>query len=200
MTIGSSGPVFAKIAREGRIEGITGNVDRHSRDWYRERARDVLRIQPQDVLDTTNTLRQNVAIGNMYLFHYDPKLKETLPYWDMFPLIFPFDYAKGGFYGINLHYRPHMLRAVLMDRLYTLSKQPITEASRLELSYKTLKQASKFRYFEPCVKHYLYNHVRSRFMKINAPDWDIALFLPLERFQKASRSAVFAESRMKLKV
>lgn len=193
-------PIFSKIAREGRIEGVTGNVDQKSRDWYRERARDVLRLNPQDVIDIANKTRQNVALGNMYLFRYDPKTKETLPFWDMFPLIFPFDYAKGGFYGINLHYLPHLLRATLMDRLYSLTKQPITESSRLELSYKTLKGASKFRYIEPCVKHYLYNHVRSNFMKIPAPDWDIALFLPLERFQKASRSTVFSDSRIKLKI
>ena len=45
-------------------------------------------------------------IGKMYLFQYDAKHKKILPYWDRFPLIFPFDYAKDGFYGINLHYLP----------------------------------------------------------------------------------------------
>ena len=56
-------------------------------------------------------------IGKMYLFQYKAKWDEKLPYWDMWPLIFPFDYAKDGFYGINLHYLPINDRTNLMIRL-----------------------------------------------------------------------------------
>ena len=57
------------------------------------------------------------TIGGMYLFQYDAKWKDILPYWDVWPLIFPFDYAKNGFYGINLHYLPPNARIDLMLRL-----------------------------------------------------------------------------------
>ena len=51
-------------------------------------------------------LTKALSIVNMYLFHYDPKYKETLPLYDRFPLIFPFQNVEGGFMGINFHYSP----------------------------------------------------------------------------------------------
>ena len=53
----------------------------------------------------------------MYLFQYDAKWKEKLPYWDMFPLILPFDLAKGGFFGVYLDYLPTNDRADLLIRV-----------------------------------------------------------------------------------
>ena len=53
--------------------------------------------------------------GNMYMFFYDPKYKETLPYYDGFPLIIMLGPAKGGFMGLNLHYLPPAVRARLLD-------------------------------------------------------------------------------------
>ena len=69
------------------------------------------------------------------------------------------------------------------------------EDTRIRLSYNILNKASKFRFFKPCVKRYLVNRVRSRFVKINADQWDTALFLPTERFRKKSKSAVYKLSR-----
>ena len=40
-------------------------------------------------------LTKALSIGKMYLFHYDPKHKETLPLYDRFPLIFPFQNVDG---------------------------------------------------------------------------------------------------------
>ena len=55
--------------------------------------------------------------------------------------------------------------------------------------------SSKFRFFRPCVKRYLLSNVRSRFIKINSDTWDLALFLPTERFIKANKTKVFRDSR-----
>ena len=51
--------------------------------------------------------------GDMYLYLYDPKTKDALPYYDTAPLVIPFRSAKGGFYGMNLHYLPPMMRMQL---------------------------------------------------------------------------------------
>ena len=32
----------------------------------------------------------SVTVGRLYLFQYDAKWKDILPYWDVWPLIFPF--------------------------------------------------------------------------------------------------------------
>jgi hypothetical protein len=137
--------------------------------------------------------------GIMNLFGYDPKHKETLPYYDRFPLIFPFKRVKGGFLGINLHYLPLPLRAKLMDGLYSLANnRNYDEKTKLKISYDILNGASKYKYFKPCIKHYLTPHIRSRFVEIYSSEWDIALFLPTERFVGASKSSVYSDSRKKI--
>jgi hypothetical protein len=40
--------------------------------------------------------------------------------------------------------------------------------------------------------------MKSQFFYIQPEEWDVALFLPLERFQKASKTKVFADSRKAL--
>ena len=133
--------------------------------------------------------------GRMYMFSYDPKTKDTLPYYDRFPLIFPFDSAPGGFMGLNLHYLPPLARAKLMDGLWPLiDDDSLSPGSKLNISYKTLKRASRLRYFKPCVKRYLNNHVQSRFVTVYPEEWNIAVFLPTERFAKASKASVYADS------
>ena len=70
-----------------------------------------------------------------------------------------------------------------MDSLYTLStNKTYNEKTKLRLSYDVLNGAAKFKYFKPCIKHYLNAHVQSRFLDISADKWDIALFLPVEKF------------------
>ena len=98
--------------------------------------------------------------------------------------------------GINLHYLPLNFRAQLMDALYdTASNEKYDETTRLKINYNILNGASKFRYFKPCVKHYLTSQLKSRFFYIYPSEWDVALFMPLERFQGARKTQVFADSR-----
>jgi hypothetical protein len=87
-----------------------------------------------------------------------------------------------------------------MDALYKISNnRRYDESTKLRISYDTLKSAARFRYFKPTFKKYLNEHVRSQFIEIKSVEWDIALFLPTERFEKASKSRVFADSRKMLR-
>ena len=56
--------------------------------------------------------------GRMYLFFYDAKTKDKLPYWDRFPLIFILEITQDGFTGLNLHYLPPRLRVRFLYELY----------------------------------------------------------------------------------
>ena len=133
----------------------------------------------------------------MYLFSYDPKMKEELPYYDRFPLVFPFQTTPDGFLGMNMHYIPHVYRARLMDNLYDLTNnEKYDETTKLRASYSMLNSAARYKYFKPCVKRYLYSHVRSRFLLIPSNEWDVALFLPLERFAKSTKNKVYRDSRI----
>ena len=170
--------------------------------WLREQAQSVHSVNNPKQLLTKQTDRMvtSVTIGRMYLFMYDPKTKDDLPYFDRFPLIFPFKRVQGGFYGINMYYLPHMLRAKLMDALYSLANNKnYDDSTKLRLSYQLLHKTSKFRYFEPCVKHYLNTHVKTRFLWVPADQWETALFLPLERFVGATKQQVWRDSRRMIK-
>lgn len=139
------------------------------------------------------------SIGSMFSFFYDPKLKKVLPYYDMFPLVFVIGPKPGGFLGINLHYLPPVLRAKLMDQLYaTANNKRYDSTTKLRISYELLSKASRFRYFAPCVKHYLFDHVQSKYLKIEPKFWDVALMLPTEKFRKADADVVWNQSRSRV--
>lgn len=188
--------VFDEILAQGVRAGQIPARTQDARDWFRNRARST-RVTPEAVVKGERARYKNrVSMGRMYLFNYDPKHKETLPYYDRYPLIFPVSGAPGGFYGINMHYLPLRLRARLMDALYELSSnRRYDERTRLRLTYGILNGAAKYKAFKPTFKRYLSNHVRSRFIEITSSEWDIALMLPLQRFAKASSSKVWADSR-----
>ncbi len=134
-------------------------------------------------------------IGSMQMFFYDPKHKETLPYYDTFPLVIVVKPAKGGFLGLNLHYLPPTLRAMFLDALMNNVTSKKSDDAKFDLTVRLLASTSKLRYYEPCIKHYLNAHVKSKFAEVKAPEWEIATFLPTAQFQKASNTKVYADSR-----
>jgi len=88
----------------------------------------------------------------------------------------------------------------LMDSLYDLTtNQRFDEQTRLRLNYDLLNGASRFRWFKPTVHRYLISKVRSRLVFIHPSEWDIALFLPLERFytdtKRIKKQQVYRDSR-----
>lgn len=155
------------------------------------------RITPNQILkNDPHALKASIVPGNLYMFLYDAANKDTLEYWDRFPLVFPFRAVPGGFYGLNLHYLPYKLRAQLMDRLLVFkNNNKFDETTKLRYSWDLISGVSKFRAAQPCVKHYLKSQVRSPFVKVNAQDWATALMLPVEKFVGASKTAVWADSR-----
>jgi len=186
--------VFDKILAQGVREGQIPARTQSARTWFRNAAKKVT-IAPATLMQEDRTqLKNRASIGKMYFFYYDPKHKKTLPYYDRFPLIFKVQNVAGGFHGLNMHYLPLPLRARLMDALYDLaSNTKYDEGTKLKISYDILKGVS--RYYKPTFKMYLNAHVRSRFLEVASTDWDMALFLPLEQFEKSSKSNVWKDSR-----
>ena len=123
-------------------------------------------------------------IGKMYLYKYDAYYKDVMPYYDMFPLVFPIEFYSNGFLGINLHYLPPVLRAGLMNALYDIANNSKFNSSRkLNISYAILKDAgNKFQGFKECVKRYRSDRLRSNFHYVNPVDWDKAVLLPLQQW------------------
>jgi hypothetical protein len=188
---------FITIFRKAKSSGkIPGRPD--ARDWLRNQARKTVNVNVNKLLQDPGAV-DKLEPGKLYMFAYDPKFKDKLPYYDVFPLVFPFKVKGNRVWGINLHYLPPQLRAVLMDELYGLVDNRFkNENKKLGLSYEILNGASRFDMFKPCVKSYLSGHFRSKFLLIPYDQWDIALMLPTARFQKAAQSSVWEDSISKI--
>jgi len=188
--------LFAKLEKEAFRAGITPRT-RESREWFRNKLKTVRRIDRNKLMKESELVRTDQSIaGHMYMFSYDPKTKDTLPYYDKFPLVIVVGPAEGGFYGLNLHYLPPALRAKFLDALLDITNnKKYDESTKFRLSYKFLKKSSKMKYFAPCFKHYLTEHVRGQFAKVLAPEYEIAVFLPTADWAKRSSAKVYGDSR-----
>ena len=186
--------VFDKIIAQGVRAGQVPARTDQARRWFRNKARGTT-ANASRLISSGDNYDSSPSTGSMYLFSYDPKHKRTLPYYDRFPLIFMVGGAEGGFTGINMHYLSLTQRAILMDALYdTVNNQRYDDSTKLRISYQILSNTARFKAFKPTFKRYLGSQVRSRFLKIDPVEWDIALFLPLQRFEKASAAKVHRDS------
>ena len=167
-------------------------------DWYKNQVRNVMRGANTPASAISSDIGKPVSqfdVGSMYLFRYDAKFKDKLPYFDAFPLCLPFEPTKNGFWGLNLHYLPYMLRAQLLGQLLgTTNDRKIGDKTTMRYNWDLLQNATRFPGVKPCVKRYLNSQVRSRFFEINPQDWKAAIFLPVEDFN-VSKNTVFQESR-----
>jgi hypothetical protein len=142
--------------------------------------------------------------GKMILYVYDAKWKEKLPYWDAYPLVIPLrpsaSAKRGAFLGLNMHYLPPLERAKLMQALLTTlnNTKDMNPRSQLRITYQVLEGASKFRAFRPCLKMYLFSHIKSKILVINPKHWNKVLMLPVARWQKASELKVWNDSMTSL--
>ena len=129
----------------------------------------------------------------------EQKHKETLPYYDRLPLVLPFNTAKDGFLGLNLHYLPPKLRARLLTMLMEhKTNRTLTEKTRIAATWQTLNSSSKAPYVSLCVKHYLTKHMKTGFKVIHPSDWANAVMLPTERFEKAGLQKIWQEAVSKI--
>jgi len=187
--------IFNRLELQAFRAGVTPRT-KESREWFRKKASNMRSIN-REALMKEEPLRQSNKriIGSMQMFFYDPKTKDTLPYYDKFPLVVVVGPAEGGFYGLNLHYLPPILRAKMLDALMEVASSPNSEDAKFVITYKRLQSIAKLRYYKPCFKHYLNKHVKSRFAEVPAPEWEIATFLPTADFRKANSQKVFYDSR-----
>ena len=188
--------LFDKLEAEAYRKGFAKR-SKEARKWFLQKTKDMSNINMHKMLkDKRLVKRQRPRVGDMFMYAYDPKHRLTLPYYDRFPLTIMVQKAPGGFYGLNLHYLNLKHRAIFLDRLTEIANNTkFDETTRLKLNYNLIKKAGKFKYFKPCFKHYLTEHIDSKIMKVEASEWDIAIFLPTENFAKAKKTKVWKDSQ-----
>ena len=177
-------------------EGLTPRTNA-SRAWLRAKVKD-LKPTSAGLMTDRQRLKTTSMIGKMYFYFYDPKTKDSMPYYDRFPLVIPIERYNDGFLGLNLHYIHPKHRMVLLDKLSdTTNNDTYDEKTKFKINYRYLSAASRIFEATPCIKRYLFTQIESRFLEITADEWDIAAMLPLESFVGASTSKVYADSRKK---
>lgn len=158
----------------------TKNSDSEVNDWFIGKARSAAGYR-RNIVNNQERTRGHTVIGKMYFFYYDPKHKKTLPMYDRFPLVFPIERYSDGFLGINLHYLSMSERSYILSKLQTYrSNNKMNETTKLRLSYDLLQSTrSLATATRPCLKRYLFAHVRSPFIEVTADEWDKAAQLPV---------------------
>lgn len=176
---------------------------KESKNWLRTKAMSITSVNNRNLQGAKGIKSINRIgphnLGQMVMFFYDAKHKDTLPFYDKFPVIFIVEAYKDGFLGINLHYLPPFWRSRLMDGIYSIiNNSKNNEHTKTRLTYQLLAASARTRMFGPCVKRYLYSQVRSRLTVIDPDEWDYAAFLPTARFT-TDISKVYKDSVSKLK-
>lgn len=187
--------IFQKLELAAFRNQITPRT-KESREWFMKKAKVIKGINREALMKEEPLDRgARRILGSMQMFFYDPKYKETLPYYDRFPLAIIVKPAKGGFLGMNLHYLPPILRAKFLDALMDNVTSKKSPDAKFKLTTRLLASAADLEYYKPCIKHYLNEHVRSNFAEVKAPEWEIATFLPTALFEKADQRKVYNDSR-----
>jgi hypothetical protein len=171
---------------------------KRSTSWFQQQARmlQTKGVDPDSVLkgDPSKNVRR-IEPGSLYMFLYDPKTKDDLPYYDVFPLVFPYKKTPGGFIGLNMHYLPYQPRIILLQRLMEYANNSkMDSTTKIKYSWGLINGVARFKWAEPCIHSYLTGHVQSSMRKIAPADWATAMLLPVEQFVGASRSRVWKDS------
>lgn len=170
--------IFANVSRET----IRRNSQR-SVTWMMNK------IKSAKKKDMTRTVPK---IGGMYLYVYDAKTKDKLPFWDASPLVIPVKFEKGGFSGLNFHYIPLAERLALFNILAGMRSN--TSKRYIRISYERLLSLSNG-YWKFAYKRYLYTHLRTKLLVIEKDEWKDALMLPVANFQKKTQTFVHKKFR-----
>lgn len=175
-------------------------LSRESVDWLKENVRKLrnARTIANGIVQEPGRPTARLTKGKLFFFKYNPKHAETLPYYDTFPLVIVLEQYTGesaGFLGLNLHYLPIKMRAAFLDQLLSVATfDKDGDVKKLRISYEILNTMKRFRAFEPCLKRYLYTHMDSALLQILPHEWETAVFLPVEQFQKMKQQSVQAKS------
>jgi|TARA_R110002051_G_scaffold290269_1_gene353614 hypothetical protein len=164
-------------------------------NWFREKIQEFGKPGPQQLLrDGRRT--KGVNFGTLNMFIYSPKHKDTLPYYDTFPLVLPIGPAAGGFMGLNFHYLPIQMRIRLLDKIVDGggSLNVAAQSGKRPILITDYSQLKRIPMAKAIVKHYLTGYVKSDFRAITSEELIVAALLPVQRFQKGSAQAAYLDT------
>ncbi|WVX87484.1 DNA end protector [Vibrio phage EniLVp02] len=126
-----------------------------------------------------------MQVGKIYMFGYDAKYKDKLPYWDRYPLVVCIGVSGKHMLGLNLHYIPPAARAKFLENLLRYANTKlISNNTRLRIDWSKVKA---FRGAHHMIKMYLASHVRMGMMEVNPRDWHNVIWLQTQQFEAKGR-------------
>lgn len=161
-----------------------------SSSWYASKIKELSHITPEMVMKHKNMFTNSPKRGEIYSFVYDPKHKDTLPYYDTFPLVLPITQLNDGFLGLNFHYIRPKDRIYLLDAIRRHGKGK----DKMMITWEIMAKWSGSKSAAPCLKRYLFSQMRSPLRRIQSKDIPTALLVPIERFVKANKQQVWRNS------
>lgn len=174
---------------------------KNSRAWFDEQIQIMsrMRMSPNQVLmNKAFRMTGNILPGRLYFYFYDAKMKDKLPYWDQFPLVFPLTKTGDGFTGLNMHYLEYQPRMMLLQELIKVNgNKSYTETNKIKVSWGLVSSMAKLDAGKACIKMYLNEHLASPFCEVAPEYWQTAMMLPVQRFVGASKESVWKDSRKK---
>jgi hypothetical protein len=171
--------LYDKVKKDMNSAGIRPRTQT-AQNWLASKVRQLkIPASRVNLLNDPSRATGFAIVGKMFFYHYDPKTKDTLPVYDKFPLVIPMELYPDGFLALNLHYLDPYTRLYLLDLLHDfINNTKYDDTTRFKLSYQLLSSSKRYRVIEPCIKRYLYSHIRSSMIYIEPESWDTAIFLP----------------------
>ena len=167
-----------------------------SATWFREELNRIKKNRYnkyQFILRGKQDTTKRLEIGKMYMFEYFPKHADTLPVWDRYPLVLPFNTMPNGFIAINFHYLPYRIRAWLLSKLVKVANE---KTNKVRVNWQILKGLSRANVGAYATHRYLINHITSPFRMVRIEDYPKAIMLPLAGWYGEAQSMVTKFRRM----
>lgn len=139
-------------------------------------------------------LKARVAPGYLQHFVYLAKHRQTLPYYDAFPLSLIADVHDDGFLSFNLHYLSPTWREKALAAISRNMRSNRGPVEKIKINYKMVKEMARLKVFQPCIKKHLFSQIKSKPILIRPQDFHHVIFLPSEDFLGASKVKVWRDS------
>lgn len=190
-----------KLTRAQRLEQLKKD--------FRAQSKEILRAGPKAEKKSQqwfmDTMKANIRshsvskpkVGRLYAMMYDAKHKNTLPYWDVYPLIVYLGKSarhKHLMLGLNLHYIPPKARAEFLEELLKYADTDrLTNKTTLDIDWSKVKN---MRGSGLMIKSYLPDRIKGTFSEIKPADWINVVGLPSQKFVSGPNSKPFNTNKV----
>lgn len=186
--------VFDAINDYAKLRGYYNQYNREALNWYRREISQLGNINKLKLLGDNIKYQQSAPeVGSFCLYFYSPKHKDTLPYYDTFPLMLSLPTTRHEIAGLNFHYLPPMERLKLLQVIIGIQGSNFSKAHKLSATYEAVKGITNL--YKPTYHAYLYKHIKSKVVIIPIQSAVPAVFLPIASFKKASQTSVWKDSK-----